>query len=410
MGDSLGRRILIADPDLSGHHTEYVRQIGNAFVREGAEIVYATCEGAMKDEALPVTVRDWGDRYQVVTLPYPMGGSHVYVNDSWMTEIQIRYRFWRWNRSALREAELFAGRVDAMVMPYYDPCFRMAAVLGSPVRRIPVAGICMRPTFHHKGAGIQSPRRRTRAVEEWTVRRAVGTGGLAGLWTLEEPMMIHARAKWGQSGQRMHFLADPHNLGETMDRREARERLGIGQDRVVVSSYGAIHYRKGVGELLSLVEEAGSDSPVVVVLGGRPWGLEERLSGEKCRRAMAEGRLVTLFRFLDTEEEEMVLRASDVVWLRYQAHFGSSGLLSLAAAADVPVVSCDEGLIAWETRRYGLGEFRTEEPLEDQLVRMAREKELGSEGRLRYAGERRAEIVFGRFARHVLGFIPPRAG
>jgi len=56
------------------------------------------------------------------------------------------------------------------------------------------------------------------------------------------------------------------------------------------------------------------------------------------------------------ETADVFLRAARAVVLPYRHHDGSSGIMLQAAAAGRPVLVPDRGLMAWRTRRFGLGE------------------------------------------------------
>jgi glycosyltransferase involved in cell wall biosynthesis len=67
------------------------------------------------------------------------------------------------------------------------------------------------------------------------------------------------------------------------------------------------------------------------------------------------GRARVIDRYVSDQEEELSFAATDVVLLPYLQHFGSSGVLSRAAAAGKMVIASDEGLIARRIRAHELG-------------------------------------------------------
>jgi len=60
-------------------------------------------------------------------------------------------------------------------------------------------------------------------------------------------------------------------------------------------------------------------------------------------------------RYVSDSEESLCFCASDVVLLPYIKHFGSSGVLSLSAAAGKMVIASDEGLVGQKVRKHNLG-------------------------------------------------------
>jgi glycosyltransferase involved in cell wall biosynthesis len=72
-------------------------------------------------------------------------------------------------------------------------------------------------------------------------------------------------------------------------------------------------------------------------------------------RLAGSQRACQINRFVSTAEEELSFAACDAVLLPYRGHFGSSGVLSLAAAAAKPVIASDEELIGRRVREHRLG-------------------------------------------------------
>lgn len=67
-------------------------------------------------------------------------------------------------------------------------------------------------------------------------------------------------------------------------------------------------------------------------------------------------------RYLSESEERFSFCSADVVLLPYIRHYGSSGVLSRAAAAGKMVIASDEGLLAKRIREHRLGFlFQTED-------------------------------------------------
>jgi glycosyltransferase involved in cell wall biosynthesis len=67
------------------------------------------------------------------------------------------------------------------------------------------------------------------------------------------------------------------------------------------------------------------------------------------------GKAQVIDRYVSESEQSLCFCASDVVLLPYIKHFGSSGVLSLAAAAGKMVIASDEGLVAQRIQQHNLG-------------------------------------------------------
>jgi len=62
-----------------------------------------------------------------------------------------------------------------------------------------------------------------------------------------------------------------------------------------------------------------------------------------------------LDRFIDSETEQDLFSACDVVWLGYKGHYGMSGVLVQAYRSGKPLIATADGLIGWFCRDGELG-------------------------------------------------------
>jgi len=97
----------------------------------------------------------------------------------------------------------------------------------------------------------------------------------------------------------------------------------------------------------------------------------------------ARGQARVLNRYLTPEEEELCFAAADVVLLPYQGHFGSSAVLSRAAAAGKVVIASNEGLIARRVTDHDLGALFESGQVKDLIAAMASAMAMGDAERSR---------------------------
>ncbi len=112
--------------------------------------------------------------------------------------------------------------------------------------------------------------------------------------------------------------------------------------------YGKAVPRKGIA-LLERYLRAGNDDVRMTFAGEWDVGLEES------RRFFEAHPLAEVnARRIDDEESARLFEACDAVWLGYDHHYGSSGVLALAAAFGKPVLATPYGLIGMAAKRgYG---------------------------------------------------------
>lgn len=180
----------------------------------------------------------------------------------------------------------------------------------------------------------------------------------------------------------------PHGIDRLapQDRRQARARLGLSQDRLVVLCFGFLSPYKG---LEAALEAAGLAGPAVeLVLAGDE---HPRLAGRDPYAADLQRRYGHVARFTGYVPDDQVaswFSAADVVLLPYPRPFASSGPLALALGFGRPVL-CSPAF----ARCIGAGE-ELATPI-DPAALAARLLELHAEPillrRLAAASERMAE-------------------
>ena len=103
--------------------------------------------------------------------------------------------------------------------------------------------------------------------------------------------------------------------------------------------YGMMSPRKGIGALEEHLR-SGTDDLRIAFAGA--W---DASMTESRRFFESHPRVEVIARHLDAEESARLFESCDAVWLGYDHHYGSSGVLALAAAFGKPVLASPYGLI-----------------------------------------------------------------
>jgi glycosyltransferase involved in cell wall biosynthesis len=238
----------------------------------------------------------------------------------------------------------------------------------------------MRVRFHHREFGVATPAGYRELVHREFFYRMLGIARLRLLTTCDELLLPSVRRFRPEYAWKLAHVPEMSSVRIRSSFDCARKALGIAPDRFVVLAYGALSIRKGIAELLAAAAHPGFPANATVLLAGAPSEelapLMKSPAVEGLRRA---GRLKELPWFLDAAMEYNAFRAADVVWLGYRGHYESSAVIVQAASMGVPVVACDEGLIAWWARNYDIGEIvrvTDTESVIGAIARLATDKEL----------------------------------
>jgi hypothetical protein len=157
----------------------------------------------------------------------------------------------------------------------------------------------------------------------------------------------------GYSRAGLTFLPDPWSGNFEMSQSQARERLGITPDKLVLLHYGIGTRRKGLHLVIQTMLSSTRPEGWHLLYAGQ-------LSNDKkiargLQRLSNRGDATVLNRYVSKAEEQACFAATDIVLLPYVRHFGSSGVLALSTAAGKTVVTSDDGLIARRVRERELG-------------------------------------------------------
>jgi glycosyltransferase involved in cell wall biosynthesis len=138
---------------------------------------------------------------------------------------------------------------------------------------------------------------------------------------------------------------------EQLPRRQAREKLGLPENRTVLLHFGTLHAGKDIETVLAAV--SGLDGVLLVHVGYvEPWydlrGIIERYNlGDQIR---------TKEQYVSEEEKNDYFAAADAIILSYKKTFKqNASMLWEAAASGLPVIASDGGEMAQLVGSYQTG-------------------------------------------------------
>jgi len=150
---------------------------------------------------------------------------------------------------------------------------------------------------------------------------------------------------------------------QPLTKGEAREHLGLSQNRIMLLHFGANHPLKNFKVIFEALRDLQSDYKLVfagkvnlVNQANIPWKLAQKYGLQQ--------NTITVDRYLTDEEARYYFYAADAVILSHRNEFkGASGVLSTAAQYNLPVIAADVGEIGNMVKNYKLGlTFEAENP------------------------------------------------
>lgn len=251
-------------------------------------------------------------------------------------------------------------RPDHCVLLYVDHLqFSLATGLrfDLPVR---FSGTYFRPSFYYRQRG--APFALRPALDDLQkrtlLRLALRNPHVDTLFCLD-PYAVEPIRRLGAPARIVH-LPEPFEADAlpTEPREATRRRLGVEDGRHMLLLFGALDPRKGVLELLHALQALPGPlaQRACLVMAGETTTVRQEVE-EAVAALRAEGTLQVLHldAFVPDAEMHRLFGAASLVLLPYQHHVGSSGVVVRAAAAGVPVLGPEYGMLGPLIRDHGLG-------------------------------------------------------
>lgn len=328
------RHILIFEPGSVGHRLTWLRYVTEDFLEMGFKLTWAV---DFSTRARPLIEEQLSS-----LLPQVSVLSLFHENGRWRRGGKIRSL--EECREISQAGEVFLNEFDEVA----SGVLRSAAVGMMPPPSLcgKLSGVYFRPRF------LTHPRRPAgNMIKAGGFARLCRQGWFRNLYFVDE-YLFPALWKNDASG-RFHFLPDPWSGDFSFPAETARKRLGIPPDRIVYLHYGMGDRRKGLHLVVEAMGTPAADPRMFLLCAGRisdDRHLLDRLTGlEKA------GAAKLMNRYVSEEEERLCFCCADAVLLPYIEHYGSSGVLSRAAAAGKVAIVSDEGLLARRVRDHRLG-------------------------------------------------------
>lgn len=355
-----GRTVLIAEPDMSGHHPDAALFLMQWFLGQGAKVVWGTFE-----DTNPPNEPEWEEIVpQIERVTLDRVARKIEKWGATGNLFHRQYGWWWWYREMDKLAKA-TYKIDLTVVAYANSMDKMAGLLGSPFKETPWACMSMRDSFHHQAMGLKTPRRKQDGPAEWLFKRTVRSKSLKAFLTLDPTLETWSHKHLGEAGKKVITYPDiatpPAN---PLSKPEARAALGIA-DRPTISLVGSIEPRKGVGDALKAIEELPEFQ---LLLAGRfVEECKEMVAAPSAQKLIAEGQLICIDRRISNDELQWAIEAADVIWAMYDGHYFPSNVLSQAAAFDRPLLGTDQGLIGDRVRAKNLGKIASVGDIQSQV-------------------------------------------
>jgi glycosyltransferase involved in cell wall biosynthesis len=335
-------RILIFEPNLTGHHGPYLRHLIGGLVELGQRPTVVTRWDARRQPELGIHIGDIAELADFDT--------SVEVSASSPRRLAAAY-------VACLEAALVRHTPEHVWIPYADG---MAQVLGAralALRSLKRPLGCELEGLLFRGGFAYENQRRAKRIEYRLSRFLTLRAGWSVLHLLD-PLPYEQMPRANKRVMpRISLMPDPVEPVASIERIEARRQLGLPEEGRYTCCAGRLDRRKGVHLLLAAFQAAQSRlSPTDRLLLAGPLAPDARVLLEhEYGQLLADGRILLIDRVLSVEKIVLALSAADVISTPYPNHIGSASFVIRAAAVGRPVLGSDFGWIGHVVPRFRLG-------------------------------------------------------
>lgn len=325
--------ILIFEPRIVGHRLTWLRYITEDFLNVGYRIVWAVDLRTSAREIIEEQLVPLFPEVSVISVFDENGG---WRGGSKIASIAECQKISRVQQVFLNELdEIASSLLRRAALGIYPP----ASLKGR------LSGVYFRPRFLTDPFWPPG-----NIMKDSGFRRLCRQQWFRHIYVMDEYLM--SSLKLHNNGL-FHFLPDPWSGDFSCSSEDARRALDIHLDKFVFLHYGIGDRRKGLHLIVDVMEKQASDPRIFLLCAGtmdHDPNLVKRIDSLEKR-----GSAKLINRYVSAEEERFAFCSADVVLLPYIHHYGSSGVLSRAAAAGKMVIASDEGLLAKRIREHDLG-------------------------------------------------------
>lgn len=339
-------KILIVEPDMGGHHLNYLRLMSKALTEAGYT-PYLLTSGSARDIYLA-----HGDELNIADvefLPERSRFCSLLQRSGWWFFRQLS--LWLHLKRALpATCERFS--VHKIWFSYLDAMLHVWGVMGSPApKKSDCGGLFLYQFVGFEQQGI-SVSGRFQRIKERLFFKFLRRMPDSSVCTILEPVCDFVNKEQRCGVKKINYVPDPVQPPSIMERKTALRHLGIIDSDLLVVIFGFITERKGIYELLKALKSDCWPKKAKVVCAGSLHADVRNYIQDNFQEELASGHLQIIDRFLRRDEEAAVYSIADLMWTGYKDFNANSGVLLQSVASGIPVIAKDHGMVGAFMRKH----------------------------------------------------------
>lgn len=331
-------RVLIFEPDHTGHHLHWVRLLVDGLRPLGVEIVVSLGGQAFGSPEYKTHLAQFENEIRFDSMPPLM------PDKPW--------RLMRWNTRCFADT-MKRVAPDHVLIPYGDGLAQgigIARIFGHDLLADAIGEVLLM-----RGAYAYPISRLSQSIAQRASLEAIGMGSWSVVHYLDPIPFEYVQRRGGDLARRGRLMPDPVEPAPRVSTAQARAALGIPTDGRYIGCVGLIDGRKGADTLIKAFAEADlAPNDRLLLCGKHSDPVREMLSGAY-KPLRDAGRVISFDQYVSQEQLLNAVSALDIMCTPYPRHIGSASILNRAAAAGKFVLGSNWGLIGLTISRFGLG-------------------------------------------------------
>ncbi|KPA19753.1 glycosyltransferase family 1 [Candidatus Magnetomorum sp. HK-1] len=326
--------ILIVDPQVEGHHLTWIGYITRVFFKHNFQVTLLSDFREKSQELVKNAVNDITNEIRIVSA-FNENGQYVGGNCfNSILKVMEKYSI----------DDVFMNELDLVA----SNCLRKAAIGCYPPPKLKgiLSGVYFRPRFLSETHFSFSNK-----IKSVGFKKLCQNQYFKHIFLMDEQQVARANLNFNKVG--FHLLPDPWDGDYSFKQRDAQEALKLPKNRFILLQFGIGTRRKGLHLVVEAMKNMPENTPVFLLCAGK-LSIDSELRSQ-LEELEKQNKAKILDRYVSQEEEKFCFCATDSVLLPYVEHFGSSAVLSRAAASGKPVIASDYGLTGWRVCNYELG-------------------------------------------------------
>lgn len=335
-------KVLIVEPEVKGHFISlYVLNILKS-LNKNHKVFLLTSKKILNTDVLKLINKDYPSLKILFTdnLKYPKSKNPISL-----------FYFQHINFEKVRKKIMYYDGLhnfDNIFFTNLDHYDKVICFYTNPFKSKSFSGILVNPRVHqfHKKNYLKY------IIYQYLIKKLLGNKFLKKI--LSNDILFFKFFKKKKYSNKIYYFNEPVSL---INFKKKKSNNQPKKNELKILIYGSIRYSKSIEELIVLVKNLNNQINIKVTIAGvHEADIKKILTKKNLEYYNVIHNFNIINKFINPKFEADLFMKTDLVWCVYKnTPLGSSGVFHIANNYKKPIVTNNEGLVAWYNKKYKLG-------------------------------------------------------